>query len=136
MGRFDPAAERGAHLLAHELAHTVQQSAGLGGAIRRKLQVGSGLSLDTKGFTTTKAGDVYTCPAIVKNSLWNELLTALLFSPRVFKIKGTTNAQVNSNLEEHMVGIVDFASKKQYSFAAGGCRGDPKCAETRGRMPV
>jgi hypothetical protein len=134
-GEYAPATERGAHLLAHELAHTVQQSTGPGGAIRRKLQVGAGLSMDTKGFTTTKAGDVYTCPAIVKNSVWNELFTALLFSPRVFKIKGTTNAEVNASLEQHMksrAGIVDFASKKQYSFAAGsGFRMNPAMWEQK-----
>jgi hypothetical protein len=104
------------------LVHTVQQAGSPGHTIQRKLEVGAGLALDTQGFTTKKTGDVYTCPAVVKNSVWNELFTSLLFSPRTFKIEGTSNSQINANLNKHMaarLGIVDFASKKKYSFAAG-----------------
>jgi hypothetical protein len=78
--------------------------------------------MDTKGFKTSKSGDEYTAPAVVKNTIWNELFTALLASPRVFTIAGTTNAEVNANLDKHMNarhGIVVFASKKRYTFAAG-----------------
>jgi hypothetical protein len=124
-------------LTAHELTHVVQQTGGIplqtkrlaevysantDPPIQRKLEVGAGLTLDTRGFTTTRVGDVYTCPAIVKNSIWNEIFTSLLFSPRVFKIAGTSNAEINANLNKHMasrLGIVDFASKKLYTFAAG-----------------
>ncbi|HEY5602067.1 MAG TPA: hypothetical protein VIM41_03080 [Gammaproteobacteria bacterium] len=90
--------------------------------IQRKIAVNPGLHLDTQGFTTTKTGDEYTCPAIVKNSLWNEIFTALLFSPRVFRLEGSTNAQINASFLKHMKsrwGIVKFAAKKGYSFGAG-----------------
>ena len=121
-GQYTPATMDGKRLLAHELTHVVQQRGGPGRAVQRKLAVGSGLSMDTKGFTTSKAGNVYTCPAITKTSVWNEIFTSLLFSPRTFTIAGTTKAEIDDNLEKHMTaryGIVDFASKKKYSFGAG-----------------
>lgn len=121
-GRYSPSSAAGRHLLAHELTHTMQQKDTQGPLLRRKLEVGAGLKLNTLGFVTTKAGNVYSCPATVKNSLSNEIFTALLSSPRIFKIAGTTDAQVDSNFAKHSaarVGIVDFASKKKYSFAAG-----------------
>jgi hypothetical protein len=121
-GQYAPGTRAGQRLLAHELAHTLQQANGLRPAVQRKLQVGAGLALDTKGFTTTKTGDVYTCPAAVKNSTWNEIFTSLLFSPRVFKLDGKTNTEIDTNLDKHMTarhGIVEFATKKQYTFGAG-----------------
>lgn len=128
-GEYQPDADEGRWLLAHELEHTRQAASDREPRIRTKLRVGPGLKLDTQGFTVTRSGDVYTCPAITRSSLHNELFTALLHSPREFTIAGTTNAQVNANLEKHMtarLGIVDFASKKQYTFAAGaGFRMNP-----------
>ena len=121
-GEYAPSTERGARLLAHELAHTVQQSGSQTGKVQRMLQVGAGLSLNTFGFTTTKTGNFYTCPAVVKKGLWNEIFTSLLHSDRIFNVAGSTNAEVDANLEKHMkarVGIVEFASKKQYAFGAG-----------------
>ncbi|MDX6576013.1 MAG: hypothetical protein QOE96_1966 [Blastocatellia bacterium] len=121
-GEYQPHTEAGKQLLAHELTHTIQQGKGEDSAIQRKLQVGAGLAMDTQGFTTTKTGDTYTCPAIIKKSIWNEIFTSLLFSGRVFEIDGSTNEQINTNLRKHMtarLGIVDFASKKKYSFGAG-----------------
>jgi len=120
-GEYQPHTHAGKQLLAHELAHTVQQGHGPTSTVQRKLQVDPGLSLDTQGFTTTKSGDVYTCPAVVKKSIYNEIFTSLLFSPRVFKLTGTTNAQINASLAQHIaarLGIVDFASRKKYSFGA------------------
>lgn len=121
-GEYQPHTHAGKQLLAHELAHTVQQGNGPTPAIQRKLKVGAGLSLDTLGFSTTKTGDVYTCPAVVKGSIGNEIFTSLLFSARVFKLAGATNAEINASLAKHMtarLGIVDFASKKKYTFGAG-----------------
>jgi len=122
-GEYRPGTPEGQHLLAHELAHTLQQSSGGEPVIRRKLKVGAGLTLDTKGFSTTKAGDVYAAPkAVRKGSVWNEIFTSLLASPREFEIDGTTNEKVNSNLAAHMkarLGIIDFAAKKQFKFGAG-----------------
>jgi hypothetical protein len=122
-GEYQPGTTDGRHLLAHELAHTIQQSRGRAPLVQRKLKVAAGLSLDTKGFTTTKTGDVYSAPAALrKGSLWNEIFSSLLASPREFWVAGTTNAQVDSNLAKHMkarLGIVEFAAKKQYKFGAG-----------------
>ena len=121
-GEYAPSSDRGARLLAHELAHTVQQSGKQNAPIQRMLHVGAGLALNTFGFTTTKTGNFYTCPAVVKNSVWNEIFTSLLHSDRIFDVAGKTNAEVDGNLEKHMkarLGIVEFASKKQYSFGAG-----------------
>ncbi|MGB8909995.1 MAG: DUF4157 domain-containing protein [Candidatus Cybelea sp.] len=121
--RYAPTTAEGKQLLAHELTHTVQQQrGGAQSKVQRKLEVGAGLTLDTRGYAVTKSGNVYTCPAIVKASIWHELFTSLLFSPRVFKISGSTNAEINANLDKHLAarfGIVDFASKKKYSFGAG-----------------
>ena len=121
-GEYQPDTEEGRRLLAHELEHTTQAASDREPRIRAKLRVGKGLALDTQGFTVTRSGDVYTCPAITQSSPWNELFTSLLHSPREFTIAGNTNAQVNANLEKHMkarLGIVDFASKKKYAFGAG-----------------
>jgi Domain of unknown function (DUF4157) len=118
-GKYQPRTTEGKRLIAHELAHTVRSGPP---TIRRKLSVDPGLRLDTMGFTTTKTGDTYTCPSITTSSLRNEVFTALLHSPREFKVQGRTNAAVAKNLHDHMSarrGIVDFASRKQYSFGAG-----------------
>lgn len=121
-GEYQPDTEAGRELLAHELTHTIQQQGATQPTIQRKLKVGAGLALDTMGFSTSKTGDVYTCPAIVKNSVWNEIFTSLLFSPRTFTLDGATNEAINANLKKHMasrLGIIEFASKKKYTFAAG-----------------
>jgi hypothetical protein len=121
-GEYQPATTGGKHLLGHELAHTMQQSGGRPSALRRKVKVGAGLTLDTQGFVTSKTGDVYTCPQVVKGSLWNEIFTSLLFSPRVFELDGATKAQIDASMLAHMkarVGIVTFAASKKYSFGAG-----------------
>ncbi|MBS1510474.1 MAG: DUF4157 domain-containing protein [Bacteroidetes bacterium] len=120
-GQYNPGSAAGKHLLAHELTHTVQQSRGIP-SVQRKIRVDAGLTLDTKGFTVTKTGDDYTCPKVVKNSVWNEIFTGLLHSPRIFKLEGKTNAAVDESLLKQMtarMGIVDFASKKKYAFGAG-----------------
>lgn len=121
-GQYQPQTDRGRQLLAHELTHVIQQAQSGEARIQRKLEVKSGLTLDTKGFSTSKTGNTYTAPAVVRNSLSNEIFTAVLASPRIFKLKGATNAAVDASLEAHLLarhGIVDFASKKKYSFAAG-----------------
>ncbi len=120
-GQYAPGAAAGRQLLAHELTHTVQQSAGAAPAIQREIEVPEGLSLDTQGFTTKRTGDIYTCPAVVKNSVWNEIFTSLLHSPRIFTLAGTTNAEINANFLKHMkarYNIVEFASQKRYTFGA------------------
>ncbi len=118
-GKYNPSSDSGKHLLAHELTHTVQQGGGTHSEVQRKIQVNPGLNLDTQGFTTSKTGDIYTCPAVVKGSLWNEIFTSLLHSPRIFKVAGSTDAEVKKNFMKHMkarFNVVEFASKKQYIF--------------------
>ena len=119
-GQYNQNSENGKHLLAHELTHTVQQEGKPN--IQRKIEVNPGLKLDTEGYTHSKSGDVYTCPGVAKGSLFHEIFTSLLFSPRVFKLKGTTNEEINKSFSEHRAagyGIVNFASKKRYTFGAG-----------------
>jgi hypothetical protein len=121
-GAYAPATVEGKRLLAHELTHTVQQMDGRRCTIQGKLNVGAGLTLDTQRVPSRKVGNVYTTPVITKMSIWNEIFTSLLFSPRVFEIDGTSNAQINANLNKHMtsrLGIIDFASNKQYKFGVG-----------------
>jgi len=122
-GEYQPDTASGRRLLAHELAHSVQQSRAGEPRVQPKLKVGAGIKLDTKGFTTTKSGDVYSAPKAVRtSSLLNEVFTSLLASPRVFELAGANASQVNSNLEAHMkarMGVVDFAGKKKYGFGAG-----------------
>ena len=120
-GEYQPGTRGGRELMAHEIAHTMQPSNG--GQLRRKVQVGAGLSLNTQGFSVTKTGDVYTCPRVVKGGVWNEIFTALLFSPRVFKIAGATNAEMNKNFVAHMAARLDitkFAAKKKFKFPVPG----------------
>jgi hypothetical protein len=124
-GQYDPGGETGRHLLAHELAHTLQQGGGARRApfIQRKIHVGAGLSLDTMGYTVTKSGDTYSAPKAVRTgSVWNEIFTSLLASPRTFNLAGSSNAEINANRLAHMkarLGVVEFAANKKYSFGAG-----------------
>jgi hypothetical protein len=121
-GEYQPGTADGRHLLAHELAHVVQQTNSGAPQVQRKLKVNPGLTLDTRGFSTSRSGDVYTAPAVTKTSTWNEIFTALLSTPRTFKLKGATNTAIDANLDKHMTarhGIVSFASKKKYTFGAG-----------------
>ncbi len=122
-GEYEPHTDAGRRLIAHELAHTLQPDGGAGPVIRRKIRVGAGLTLDTMGYTTSRTGDVYTVPKVVKNTIWHELFTSLMHSPRVFTLDGTTSAQIDANFKKHIMarhGIVQFAANKKYTFAAGG----------------
>ena len=52
----------------------------------------------------------------------NEVFSGTLHSPRTFELDGWTNADANRNLDKHVnarMGIVQFAGKKRYTFAAG-----------------
>ena len=90
--------------------------------VQRKVKVDPGLSLNMHGYTHTKSGDVYTAPRIAKSSVFHEIFTSLLHSPRTFKIKGSTNEEIDKNFRKHRSarhGVVKFAEKKQYTFGAG-----------------
>jgi hypothetical protein len=121
-GQYSPESDGGKKLMAHELTHVVQQSGGGSTKVQRKIEVPAGTELDTMGFNNSKSGNVYTCPKVTKTSVNNEIFTAMLISPRTFKLAGKTSAEVNQNLQKHIaarIGIIDFASKKKYSFGAG-----------------
>ncbi|MEM1408025.1 MAG: hypothetical protein AAGG59_14690, partial [Bacteroidota bacterium] len=82
-----------------------------------------GLDLNTHGYTTSKSGNVYSAPKIVRNKgLFHEVFTGLLGSPRVFKLAGSTNSEIDNSFRKQRtarMNIVRFASKKKYSFGAG-----------------
>jgi hypothetical protein len=128
-GEYQPGTEGGRRLIAHELAHTVQPNPGSRPVIRPKLKVNSAVQLDLKGFSASRSGDIYTGRAITQGQLSNEVFSALLTSPRTFEVAGATSAQADANLGKHAtarLGVVDFASKKRYKFAAGaGFRMNP-----------
>ncbi len=120
-GEYNPGSDSGRHLLAHELTHTVQQGSAQS-KIQRMIKVHDKVELDTMGYTVSKNANYYTCPRIAKNAPFTEIFTALLHSERIFTIKGTTSAEANANLRRHIAareGIIDFASKKKYTFGAG-----------------
>jgi len=117
-GEYQPGSKQGQDLLAHELAHTLQPS----GVVRPKLRVSTGVTLDLKGFSASRSGDTYTGVRITQSSVGNEIFSALLHSPRTFEVAGTNTREANANLEKHLdarMGIVKFAGKKRYTFAAG-----------------
>ncbi len=121
-GEYQPATDGGRRLLAHELGHTLQPDPASGPVVRPKLKVNAGVRLDLHGFSATRTGDLYTGAHITQSSLGNEVFSALLASPREFIVAGTTSAEADTNLQRHItarLGIVDFASKKRYSFGAG-----------------
>ena len=121
-GEYRPASHEGRRLLAHELAHTLQPNAASRPMVRPKLRVNPRVSLDLHGFSARRSGDVYTGAAIARNSLSNEVFSSLLTSPREFEVAGTTSPEAEASLQRHMAarfGVVDFASKKRYSFGAG-----------------
>jgi hypothetical protein len=83
------------------------------------------------GYMATKSGNIYTAPRILrKGGLYNEVVTALLGSPRVFKLQGNSDAEVSRNFKKHIharLDILAFAREKRYGFAAGAdVRMNPK----------
>ncbi len=121
-GQYSPGSSNGDKLMAHELTHVVQQRSNGDNNIQRKIQVPAGTTLDTLEINSTKSGNTYTCAAVVKTSPFYEIYTAMLVSPRVFKPAGKTSEEVFQNLKKHIdarIGIIKFASLKQYKFGAG-----------------
>jgi hypothetical protein len=121
-GQYSPESESGKKLMAHELTHVVQQGGNAGATIQRKIEVPAGTTLDTLEIESTKSGNVYTCASVVKTSLFYEIYTAMLASPRLFKPAGKTSEQVFQNLKKNIdarMGIVKFASLKKYTFGVG-----------------
>jgi hypothetical protein len=124
-GKYKPESAAGKRLLAHELAHVVQQESGPA-TVRRKIkcdpQASLSASLFSKGVTGfTESDKVYDHPRGGAATFEQELLIDMLASPRLFHVDGDSDATAGSNLAAHVkarTGIVSFASKKQYNFAA------------------
>jgi hypothetical protein len=122
---YKPESAAGRLLLAHELAHVAQQGNGPA-MIRRKIKCDPQASLSTflssKGVTgVTESDKVYEHTRGGAQNFEQELLIDMLASPRVFHVDGDSDATAASNLAAHVkarIGIVTFASKKQYNFAA------------------
>jgi hypothetical protein len=118
-GEYRPGSEDGKALLAHELAHTLQPGPPVA---RPRLKVNPGVELDTKGFSVTRAGDVYTGTRTTQSSLRNEIFSGLLASPRTFEVFGATSAEADENVHRQVTarrGVVAFAAKKRYGFGSG-----------------
>jgi hypothetical protein len=124
-GEFQPTTENGRTLIAHELAHVVQHDRGPA-VVRRKIKCDPQAKLDgflrtrgVQGFTGSNS--VYDRPKGGAGSFEQELLIDMLGSPRLFHVDGDSDASAGANLAAHVkarTGIVAFASKKQYNFAA------------------
>ena len=139
-GQFAPSTHQGKQLVAHELVHTIQQSqdeksnslsacqisnqnAG-SQMVQRKIEVPSGT--EDKFFFSNysqREGNVYSYPEPIRNkNLSFEIFTSLFNSPRTFKLAGTSVKDIEYALIQHIdsrKGVVDFASNKKYTFAAG-----------------
>ena len=122
---YKPNSTAGQRLLAHELAHVAKQGSGPA-TIRRKIkcdpQASLGTFLSSKGVTGfTESNKVYDHARGGATTFEQELLIDMLASPRVFHVDGDSDTTAGSNLSAHVkarTGIVSFASKKQYNFAA------------------
>ena len=125
-GHYAPRTGGGRHLMAHELAHIVQQ--GKAPNIRRKIDVQNrAVSLNSyltgKGaFGYNRSGNTYSISGFCTFIQETEILVQMLWSGRSFKVKGSTQADAVKNLDAHVKarkGIVDFAAKRRYTFKAG-----------------
>lgn len=119
-GRYDVGSQSGKSLLAHELAHTLQQT-GAPTTIHRKVRVQPGVDLSS--MSDGKDGDVYTYPEPVRDKALDfEILTSMLHSPRIFTLGEKTTKEAKLALASHVIareGVVSFAKNKKYKFAAG-----------------
>jgi hypothetical protein len=120
-GQYSPGTESGKKLIAHELTHVVQQGQSSRG-VQRMVEVQPGVELNTMGFHVRKTGNVYLNDEVSKSSVLNEIVTGLFYSPRVFRLVGSTSAAANDSFKAHIFaryGVVEFAAKKKYKFGAG-----------------
>jgi len=119
-GQYDVGSQSGKSLLAHELAHTLQQP-DAANTIHRKIKVQPGVDFSTLSWT--KEGNVYSKPEPIRDKALDlEILTSMLSSPRIFEIGEKTTAEAKLALGLHVIareGVVKFARAKKYKFAAG-----------------
>ena len=124
-GEFQPSSEAGRALIAHELAHVVQQPREPG-VVRRKINCDPSVKLN--GFLVSKGvknfmqeNSLYESPRGGAANFEEEVLTDMLASPRVFNVEGDSDSAA-ANLNAHVkarTGIVTFASQKKYKFDSG-----------------
>jgi hypothetical protein len=122
-GEYAPATRAGRRLIAHELAHVVQQGEP---AIRRSIHVDTQVSLDSYFASTGVTGvtedtKVYSRASGGATTNVQGVLIPMLSSPRQFVIDGADTETAVGNLKDHVnarLGIVAFASQKKYSFAS------------------
>jgi hypothetical protein len=91
-------------------------------SIQRAIKVDPAVDLDTMGFHVVRTGDTYTSNVVTKDSVWNEIISSLFFSPRTFRVKGSTSGEANRNFRAHLKArydIITFAAKRAYRFGAG-----------------
>ncbi|MDP9190325.1 MAG: DUF4157 domain-containing protein [Acidobacteriota bacterium] len=126
-GEYAPQTPKGRELIAHELTHVKQQASGaMAPTVQAKLK-SSIYPLDTYLLSRgagdySLAGTDYSHPGLSTPDLSMQILVDLLHSPRVFFPKGATQQETESNLDAQVAarqGVVEFAAKKQYKFAAG-----------------
>jgi hypothetical protein len=124
-GSYSPDRPDGRFMLAHELAHTMQQ--GRQQNLRRTIRSAPTAPLDSYlngkkivGFTSDSGSYSIprgTPPIVIQQ----EVLLDMLASARLFEIAGDTSADAEKSLDNHVtarLGIVTFASQKKYSFAS------------------
>jgi hypothetical protein len=118
--------DSGRHLMAHELTHIGQQ--GISTDIRRKIVVQNrAVSLNSyltgKGAHHSRSGNTYFfIGGYCTGDNLGDILASMLVSKRSFKVKGSTKAEAEKNLDAHVKarkGILDFAAKRLYKFGVG-----------------
>ena len=123
-GKYDAATDRGRSLIAHELAHTVQQGPA-SNTVHRKIEIEAGLELPTFGkyFKKTEFRNQFTYDEPIRDKTLDlEIVTSMLTSPRRFKVAGKTGDAAETSIASHVnarTGVVEFAKNKRYKFAAG-----------------
>jgi len=133
-GIYRPQRPDGRFILAHELAHTMQQ--GRQQTIRRTIKSSPTAPLDSYlrgknilGFTSSN-GVYALAMGIQATSVDQEILLNMLASARLFEIAGNTSSDAEKSLTDHQttrLGIVAFAAKKTYRFASiSGFQMNPK----------
>lgn len=123
-GEYRPDTPRGKHLMAHEIAHTLQQQDG--STIRRVVRTDPRASAQDyfmrKGLKSFSVdGNIYSANKGNAVSAEQEVLIDMLASPRAFNVDGGSSLEVEKSLDAHVkarLGIVAFAGQKKYSFAS------------------
>lgn len=132
-GEYAPDTNTGKQLLAHELAHVVQQQRQP--MLQRKLVSPGGHSLDAyliqKGVSYSGKAPVYATFSIDYSSQDNEILSSMLASDRLFYVEpGKTEQDTQNNLGEHVdvrKRIIKYTAMKQYHFGVdSNTRVNPK----------